>query len=178
MYLIAVQFLQRKACESTQRQRKQKLLSRNTQQDRKPHCIYLQRSHIIECVVQFLADGLVFQLLSIQLICRAKGGERGRMKCRSNRRIGKFRGVATEQGEVEEKEKGKEMNVKYKNWNTTDTLHRNARWSWKWRFQQKEVGMLERLNIQYSEHFNLSCLHWPIIITLDLYGPQRRLFQA
>lgn len=115
MYLIAVQFLQRKSCESTQRQRKQKLLSRNEQQDRKPHCIYLQRSHIIECVVQFLADGLVFQLLSIQLICRAKGGERGRMKCRSNRRTGKFRGIATEQGEVEEKEEGKEMNVKCKN---------------------------------------------------------------
>lgn len=36
----------------------------------------LQGVHIIEGMIQLLADSLVFQLLSVQFVCRSKGRER------------------------------------------------------------------------------------------------------
>lgn len=61
----------------------------------RPPC--LQGVHISEGMIQLLADSLEFQLLSVQFVCRSKGGQQ-----RESRIRGECRGV---EGNHEEKER-------------------------------------------------------------------------
>jgi len=43
----------------------------------------LQGVHIIEGIIQLLTDSLVFELLSVQLVCSSKGREKAGGRCRT-----------------------------------------------------------------------------------------------
>lgn len=63
--------------------------------------LHLQRSHIIEGMIQLLADGFVLQLLGVQFVCSAGGGGQ---KSREAAARG-TPGVATEQRTTKERER-------------------------------------------------------------------------
>lgn len=51
-----------------------------------PHRGRSQRGHVVEGMVELLTDGFVLQLLSVELVCQARGQqEQASKKCREER---------------------------------------------------------------------------------------------